>query len=100
MSEPEVEAPPAGLIAYVARNEKSLAWAWRAGTALVCFALSSHFLSKDDYNKDQAARAADDKALAVTLTKLDGTLNRYEDMHDTLKDHESRLRALERNPRP
>ena len=95
----EIGPPPSGLIKYIASNEKSLAWVWRAVSALVCFALTSHFLSKEDYNRDQMERAKDDKALAVTITQLNGTLVRWETMGKTLDDHEARLRELEKGSR-
>ena len=95
-----VEPPPAGLTSYLVRNEKSLAWAFRIVGVLGWLFLTSHFLSREEYSKDQVERAKSDKELAVTLEKLNGTLNRYEDMHEALKDHELRLRYLETHPHP
>ena len=94
-----IDAPPAALVGYLARNEKSLAWVWRVGAALAYFWLTGHFVSQETYAKDQAERAKDDKTLAVTLTQLNGTLSHYEDLVKRLDDHETRIRSLEKDSR-
>ena len=95
----EIGPPPVALMRHLAENEKSYAWVFRVVCVLGWLFLCSHFLSREDYNKDQTERAKDDKALAVTLERLNGTLTRYEVFQKTLDDHESRLRVLEHDTR-
>ena len=97
--DPSIEAPPAALVRHLAANEKSYAWVFRVVCVLGWLFLTSHFLSRDEYGKDQTERAKADKDLAVTLEKLNGTLSRYEAQGKIVYDHETRIRALQRDDR-